>query len=125
MDYSSLRETLRTPQWSEAQDRVSDWACPADIVFNPTAIAAAAGLPSLCTPRPSMSSALGAPCPGTSANTARPQILLEPYTYISANPGKEVRTKLIDAFNAWLDVPDTDLEVIRRIVRMLHNASLL
>jgi geranylgeranyl diphosphate synthase type 3 len=36
-----------------------------------------------------------------------------------------VRTKLIDAFNAWLDVPDADLEVIRRIVRMLHNASLL
>jgi geranylgeranyl diphosphate synthase type 3 len=53
------------------------------------------------------------------------QILLEPYTYISANPGKEIRSKLIEAFDQWLRVPPADLEVITRIVRMLHNASLL
>jgi geranylgeranyl diphosphate synthase type 3 len=53
------------------------------------------------------------------------QILLEPFTYLSANPGKEIRTKLIDAFNLWLRVPEDDLEVIRRVVRMLHNGSLL
>ncbi|OCF55052.1 geranylgeranyl diphosphate synthase, type III [Kwoniella mangroviensis CBS 10435] len=51
--------------------------------------------------------------------------LLEPYTYISANPGKEFRGKLIDAFNIWLKVPEEDLKVVTRIVRMLHNASLL
>ncbi|WWC85164.1 uncharacterized protein L201_000021 [Kwoniella dendrophila CBS 6074] len=51
--------------------------------------------------------------------------LLEPYTYISANPGKEFRGKLIDAFNLWLKVPEEDLKVVTRIVRMLHNASLL
>ncbi|WVW83511.1 hypothetical protein I302_105532 [Kwoniella bestiolae CBS 10118] len=51
--------------------------------------------------------------------------LLEPYTYISANPGKEFRGKLIDAFNVWLKVPEEDLKVVTRIVRMLHNASLL
>ena len=57
--------------------------------------------------------------------SADAQTLLEPYTYISANPGKEFRTRLIDAFNLWLEVPEGDLEVIRRVVRMLHNASLL
>nr|XP_018264208.1 geranylgeranyl diphosphate synthase, type III [Kwoniella dejecticola CBS 10117]OBR86366.1 geranylgeranyl diphosphate synthase, type III [Kwoniella dejecticola CBS 10117] len=51
--------------------------------------------------------------------------LLEPYTYISANPGKEFRGKLIDAFNLWLKVPEDSLKVVTRIVRMLHNASLL
>ncbi|ORX39577.1 farnesyltranstransferase [Kockovaella imperatae] len=56
---------------------------------------------------------------------AQEQVLCEPYTYISANPGKEVRTKLIDAFNAWLRVPEQDLKVITTVVRMLHNASLL
>jgi geranylgeranyl diphosphate synthase type 3 len=50
---------------------------------------------------------------------------LEPYTYHSQIPGKEIRSKLIEAFNLWLDVPEDDLEVIKRIVRMLHNASLL
>ncbi|WVQ98425.1 hypothetical protein IAU59_005548 [Kwoniella sp. CBS 9459] len=61
--------------------------------------------------------------PGWTAS--QEQTVLEPYTYISANPGKEIRTKLIDAFNLWLDVPHEDLEVITKVVRMLHNASLL
>lgn len=56
---------------------------------------------------------------------AQETTLLEPYTYISANPGKEVRSQLIEAFNLWLNVPEGDLEVIRGVVRMLHNASLL
>lgn len=51
--------------------------------------------------------------------------LLEPFTYLCSVPGKEVRSHLIDAFNAWLKVPDDDLDAVRRIVRMLHNASLL
>ncbi|TXT08780.1 hypothetical protein VHUM_02908 [Vanrija humicola] len=53
------------------------------------------------------------------------QVLLEPYDYLCGIPGKEVRSHLIDAFNLWLQVPEDDLDVIRRIVRMLHNASLL
>jgi hypothetical protein len=53
------------------------------------------------------------------------QVLLEPFTYISSNPGKEIRSLLIDAFDLWLEVPQGDLEVITRVVRMLHNASLL
>lgn len=51
--------------------------------------------------------------------------LLEPYNYIADSGGKEIRTKLIEAFNLWLDVPESDLSTIRRVVRMLHNASLM
>lgn len=51
--------------------------------------------------------------------------ILEPYTYLDSNPGKEVRTKLIEAFNVWLEVPPRKLDAICRVVRMLHTASLL
>lgn len=51
--------------------------------------------------------------------------ILEPYTYLDANPGKEVRTKLIEAFNVWLVVPARKLDAICNVVRMLHTASLL
>lgn len=32
---------------------------------------------------------------------------------------------MIEAFNAWLNVPEDKLKVISRVVSMLHNASLL
>ncbi|KAG6917241.1 hypothetical protein DXG01_003273 [Tephrocybe rancida] len=51
--------------------------------------------------------------------------VLEPFTYITSNPGKEIRSQLIDAFNLWLDVPAQKLAVISRLVNMLHAASLL
>lgn len=51
--------------------------------------------------------------------------ILEPYTYLDSNPGKEVRTKLIEAFNVWLQVPTRKLDAICNVVRMLHTASLL
>ncbi|KAF9461847.1 isoprenoid synthase domain-containing protein [Collybia nuda] len=51
--------------------------------------------------------------------------LLEPFTYVTSNPGKEIRGQLIEAFNIWLKVPDSKLSVIARVVNMLHAASLL
>ncbi|KAL7995167.1 putative polyprenyl synthetase, isoprenoid synthase domain superfamily [Plasmopara halstedii] len=51
--------------------------------------------------------------------------LLEPYTYISELPGKNVRGKLIGAFQSWLHAPVEAVEGIQRIVDQLHNASLL
>ncbi|KAF5374682.1 hypothetical protein D9615_008943 [Tricholomella constricta] len=51
--------------------------------------------------------------------------LLEPFTYITSNPGKEIRSQLIEAFNIWLNVPSSKLAVISRLVNMLHSASLL
>ncbi|KAI9310680.1 geranylgeranyl pyrophosphate synthase [Dichotomocladium elegans] len=53
------------------------------------------------------------------------KILLEPYRYLCDQPGKDVRTKLIDAFDAWLNVPPDTLATIREIVQMLHTASLM
>jgi geranylgeranyl diphosphate synthase type 3 len=50
---------------------------------------------------------------------------LEPFDYINKIPGKDVRGKMIDAFQSWLLTPHDKLEVIKDIVRSLHNASLL
>jgi geranylgeranyl pyrophosphate synthase len=36
-----------------------------------------------------------------------------------------MRSKFIQAFNTWLQVPQEHLEVIERVITMLHNASLL
>ncbi|KAK7901956.1 hypothetical protein WMY93_018725 [Mugilogobius chulae] len=56
---------------------------------------------------------------------ASERILLEPYKYLLQLPGKQVRTKLAQAFNHWLQVPDDKLQVIIEVTEMLHNASLL
>lgn len=53
------------------------------------------------------------------------KILFGPYDYLFAHPGKDIRTQLIAAFNEWLDVPAPSLEVITKVVGMLHTASLL
>ncbi|XP_078129613.1 geranylgeranyl pyrophosphate synthase-like isoform X2 [Sander vitreus] len=53
------------------------------------------------------------------------RILLEPYKYLLQLPGKQVRTKLSQAFNHWLNVPEDKLQVIIQVTEMLHNASLL
>ncbi|XP_005993392.1 geranylgeranyl pyrophosphate synthase isoform X1 [Latimeria chalumnae] len=56
---------------------------------------------------------------------AAERILLEPYKYLLQLPGKQVRTKLAQAFNHWLNVSDDKLQVIIEVTEMLHNASLL
>lgn len=53
------------------------------------------------------------------------RILLEPYTYLLQLPGKQVRTKLSQAFNHWLNVPEDKTQIIIEVTEMLHNASLL
>ncbi|XP_067876740.1 geranylgeranyl pyrophosphate synthase isoform X2 [Heterodontus francisci] len=53
------------------------------------------------------------------------RILLEPYHYVLQLPGKQVRTKLSQAFNHWLNVPEEKLQVIIEVTEMLHSASLL
>jgi len=53
------------------------------------------------------------------------QTLLEPFTYLTATPGKEVRSQLIDAFDAWLHLPKPSVELVKQVVGMLHSASLL
>ncbi|KAI0688460.1 terpenoid synthase [Cytidiella melzeri] len=53
------------------------------------------------------------------------QALLEPYTHISSVPGKDIRSHMTAAFNAWLQVPSDKLITISQVISMLHNASLL
>ncbi|TPX13259.1 uncharacterized protein E0L32_006232 [Thyridium curvatum] len=53
------------------------------------------------------------------------RVLCGPFDYLYGQKGKEFRTQLISAFNVWLDVPDESLQVITRVIGMLHTASLL
>lgn len=53
------------------------------------------------------------------------KILFGPYEYLFAHPGKDIRAQLIAAFNDWLEVPPASLEIITKVVGMLHTASLL
>src|SRR5450432_2320050 len=58
-------------------------------------------------------------------SSEKDKILLGPYEYLFAHPGKDIRAQLISAFNEWLDVPAASLEIITKVVGMLHTASLL
>mmetsp|Transcript_25871 Transcript_25871/g.30614 ORF Transcript_25871/g.30614 Transcript_25871/m.30614 type:complete len:329 (+) Transcript_25871:72-1058(+) len=51
--------------------------------------------------------------------------LLEAFRYINQIPGKDIRGKLIDSFQKWLDIPEEKILVIKEIITELHNASLL
>lgn len=54
-----------------------------------------------------------------------PQTILEPFSYLVAVPGKDMRALLIDAFNVWLKVPPESIEIVKKVVGQLHTASLL
>ncbi|XP_076646182.1 geranylgeranyl pyrophosphate synthase quemao isoform X1 [Halictus rubicundus] len=53
------------------------------------------------------------------------EILLEPFSYILQVPGKQIRAKLVQAFNYWLKIPQDKLQAIEDIIQMLHTSSLL
>jgi geranylgeranyl diphosphate synthase type 3 len=53
------------------------------------------------------------------------KVLMGPYEYLFNHPGKDIRSQLIAAFNEWLEVPPESLEIITKVVGMLHTASLL
>lgn len=62
---------------------------------------------------------------GLTWTSQKERILLGPYDYLFGHPGKDIRSQCIAAFNLWLKVPQERLEVITRVVGMLHTASLL
>lgn len=62
---------------------------------------------------------------GSAWTDEKERILLGPYDYLYGHPGKDIRSQCIAAFNLWLKVPLERLEVITRVVGMLHTASLL
>lgn len=49
----------------------------------------------------------------------------EPITYVSSMPSKGVRSSLIDAMNQWCQVPSAQLAVVKRVIDLLHNSSLI
>ncbi|CAF3816576.1 unnamed protein product [Adineta steineri] len=51
--------------------------------------------------------------------------ILEPFNYLKSLPGKNVRSKLIEALNYWFQVSEEKFKIIDEIMGMLHNASLL
>lgn len=53
------------------------------------------------------------------------RVVRGPFDYVISHPGKDFRAQLIAAFNAWLDVPKDSLDVVTRVVGMLHESSLL
>jgi geranylgeranyl diphosphate synthase type 3 len=62
---------------------------------------------------------------GATWTEEKERILLGPYDYLWGHPGKDIRSQCIAAFNQWLQVPPERLEIITRVVGMLHTASLL
>ncbi|CEL06968.1 hypothetical protein ASPCAL10135 [Aspergillus calidoustus] len=58
-------------------------------------------------------------------NGKEEEIICAPVHYVTTLPGKDIRGKLISAFNEWFQIPDEQLEIIKRVVGLLHVASLL
>ncbi|TVY66137.1 Geranylgeranyl pyrophosphate synthase 2 [Fusarium oxysporum f. sp. cubense] len=48
-----------------------------------------------------------------------------PYNYILTLPSKGIRGAFIDSLNVWLDVPEDKTSVIKEVISMLHNSSLI
>lgn len=57
--------------------------------------------------------------------TPENQILSAPLDYLRESPGKDIRGGLTNAFNEFLCVPEEKVKVIKRVIDLLHNASLL
>ncbi|KAL7806584.1 isoprenoid synthase domain-containing protein [Trichoderma gracile] len=53
------------------------------------------------------------------------RIVRGPFEYVVSHPGKDFRSQIIAAFNAFLDVPPESLAIVTKVVGMLHEASLL
>ncbi|RDW81746.1 bifunctional terpene synthase/polyprenyl synthetase family protein [Aspergillus mulundensis] len=49
----------------------------------------------------------------------------EPFDYVNSLQGKGIRNKFIDAMNSWYQVPPASLQIIKHVVQVLHNASLM
>ena len=47
-----------------------------------------------------------------SNDEAQEKLLLEPFAYLMQFPGKDVRVKLLHAFNVWLQVDETKVREI-------------
>ncbi|KAL8929201.1 MAG: hypothetical protein Q9208_001284 [Pyrenodesmia sp. 3 TL-2023] len=53
------------------------------------------------------------------------KVVLEPYRYLTSLPSKGFRDQAIDSLNTWLKVPTKSAKMIKKVVKMLHSASLM
>ncbi|KAI1172796.1 putative geranylgeranyl diphosphate synthase [Nemania sp. FL0916] len=53
------------------------------------------------------------------------KLIISPAHYVASMPSKNVRDKMIDAFNIWLRISEKDVSMIKRIINTVHNASLM
>ncbi|OIW31542.1 hypothetical protein CONLIGDRAFT_572996 [Coniochaeta ligniaria NRRL 30616] len=58
-------------------------------------------------------------------NAEKETVVKGPFDYLYHHPGKDFRSQLIKAFDAWLEVPQESLDIITKVVGLLHTASLL
>ena len=58
-------------------------------------------------------------------NAADNKGLIEPFMYIAELPGKDIRGKLIECFNVWLQISEERVNDVKQLIGALHNASLL
>lgn len=45
--------------------------------------------------------------------------------YIQSLPSKNIRSKLVDAFNIWMQLPENQLSVVKEVISDLHSATLI
>ncbi len=58
--------------------------------------------------------------------SAQNHVVSEPFDYLIKNTsGKDIRSKMIDAFNVWYQISPEQLSIVKAVVSKLHNASLL
>ncbi|KAI1292591.1 terpenoid synthase [Xylaria venustula] len=62
---------------------------------------------------------------GAALRSLGEDIILEPYHYVSSLPSKGVRDMVIDALQVWLDVPPHSTAAIRRVIKKIHNSSIM
>lgn len=114
----SVTRTLSHAQPPSPQTSEDEWLSPKDVSL---------GLGSVISPRYPLKATLARETSQTGPARAQEQhhIVMEPFNYLYSQPGKDIRSKIIASFNAWLQVPKESLDVITDIVRDLHTASLL
>ncbi|KAL9620401.1 MAG: hypothetical protein Q9160_005101 [Pyrenula sp. 1 TL-2023] len=62
---------------------------------------------------------------GTALPALGEELVLEPYRYVSSLPSKGVRDMLIDGINLWLGVSPKTSSIIRSVIKMIHNSSIM
>ncbi|KJZ76323.1 Geranylgeranyl pyrophosphate synthase [Hirsutella minnesotensis 3608] len=63
--------------------------------------------------------------PERSWSDVKEKVVRAPFDYATSHPGKDFRSQVIGAFNAWLQVPPSSLDVITKVIGILHESSLL